>query len=62
MCRIDSREVLPPCDVDVICISNAICCRSDIGAAVTPLLDEPGIPLGLEVAGIAFTSLSWKKK
>lgn len=41
---------------DVICINNAICCRSDIGAAVTPLREDPGKPLGLEVAGIAFTS------
>lgn len=47
-------------DEEVICISNAICWRSDMGALVAEaprLLPDPlpGVPRGLEVDGIPFT-------
>lgn len=46
-------------DEEVICISSAICWRSDIGALVAdarlPPDPLPGVPRGREVDGIPFT-------
>lgn len=49
-----------PGPVEVICMSRAICCRSDIGAVTAGRPDPPDpvpdIPRGLDVEGIPLTS------